>query len=199
MDSSLHQLQMAQIKHRIDALMDLLYGAGVASHHTIIEQINYLMFLRALTKRDDEAIKIDNADKMLFTGTFTKYRWDNLLMLNAEELFTILEKIYRELPAITADSTIALLYRDAHVKIYEKPTLRRLLHEIEKLMTELEADAKQGSKDIFGDMYEYLLSKQAQAGTMGQFRTPRHIIKFITEIVDPAKGETILDPACGTA
>lgn len=199
MESSNKDLQLTQIRHKIDGLMDLLFGAGVASHHTIIEQINYLMFLRALTKRDDEAMKIDNADKLLFTGSFAKYRWDNLLMLNAEDLFTTLEKIYRELPNITPDSTVALLYRDAHVKIYEKPTLRRLLHEIEKLMSELETDAKQGSKDIFGDMYEYLLSKQSQAGTMGQFRTPRHIIRFITEIVDPSKNETILDPACGTA
>ena len=62
----------------------------------------------------------------------------------------------------------------------------------------MDAAAHGGDKDIFGDMYEYLLSKLSSAGTNGQFRTPRHIIDFMVRVVDPKKSETILDPACGT-
>jgi len=187
------------LNKKIDALMDRLFGAGVASHATIIEQINYLMFLRALTSHDDEAKLLNPDHEEIFKGELAKYRWDNLLMLNAEVLFDTLEEAYRKLPELTTDKTVALLFRNAHIKVYDKPTLRVLLHEIEKLVTELDDVARHGSKDIFGDMYEYLLSKLAQAGTNGQFRTPRHIIKFILDVVDPEKGETILDPACGTA
>ncbi|GAC1606589.1 MAG: hypothetical protein NVS3B3_07120 [Aquirhabdus sp.] len=186
------------LHRKIDNLMDRLFGAGVASHATIIEQINYLMFLRALTQHDEEAKLLNPDHDEIFNGELKKYRWDNLLMLNAEVLFDTLEEAYRKLPELTTDKTVALLYRNAHIKIYDKPTLRVLVHEIEKLVTELDAAARHGSKDIFGDMYEYLLSKLAQAGTNGQFRTPRHIIKFMVDVVNPEKGETILDPACGT-
>ncbi len=188
-----------EFKNQVDNLMNILFGAGVASHATIIEQINYLVFLRSLSKKDDSAMILDSSAEKIFSGELAKYHWDNLLVLNAEVLFTPLEEIFRKLPELATDPTIRLLFRDAHVKIFDKPTLRRLVHEIEKMMSELEKEASSGHTDIFGDMYEYLLSKQAQAGTLGQFRTPRHIIKFIVDVIDPNKGETILDPACGTA
>lgn len=192
-------MNYSDFKNQVDNLMNILFGAGVANHSTIIEQINYLVFLRSLSKRDDEAIKLDNADRVLFKGKLSSYKWDNLLMLNAEVLFTTLEELYKRLPELASDTTVKMLYRDAHVKVYDKPTLRRLLHEIEKMMSDLEKEAASGHKDIFGDMYEYLLGKLSQAGTLGSFRTPRHIIKFIVDVIDPSKGETILDPACGTA
>lgn len=188
-----------EFKNQVDNLMNIMFGAGVASHATIIEQINYLVFLRSLSKKDDNAMILDSSAEKIFSGELAKYHWDNLLVLNAEVLFTTLEEIFRKLPELATDQTIRLLFRDAHVKIFDKPTLRRLVHEIEKMMSELEKEASSGHTDIFGDMYEYLLSKQAQAGTLGQFRTPRHIIKFIVDVIDPNKGETILDPACGTA
>ncbi|TSC66351.1 MAG: N-6 DNA methylase [Candidatus Berkelbacteria bacterium Gr01-1014_85] len=179
--------------------MNILWSGGVANHSTIIEQINYLVFLRSLSKKDDHAMRIDPEAERVFQGELSQYHWDNLLVLNAEVLFSTLEDIYRRLPELTTDKTIQLLYRDAHVKVFDKPTLRRLVHEIEQLMSDLEKEATTGRNDIFGDMYEYLLSKLAQAGTLGSFRTPRHIINFIVDVIDPDKGETILDPACGTA
>lgn len=192
-------MNYSDFKNQVDALMNLLWGTGVANHSTIIEQINYLVFLRSLTKKDDAAMKLDENTDTLFKGKLSMYRWDNLLMLNAEALFTTLEEAYKRLPELAQDKTIQLLFRDAHVKVYDKPSIRRLVHEIEKMMADLDKEAAHGHKDVFGDMYEYLLSKLAQAGTLGSFRTPRHIIKFIVDVIDPAKGETILDPACGTA
>jgi len=192
-------MTQSSFKSQVDNLMNILFGGGVANPGTIIEQINYLVFLRAISKKDDHTLKLDPKSERIFSGELSKYHWDNLLMLNAEALFTTLEEIYRKLPELTTDQTIQQLFRDAHVKIFDKPTLRRLVHEIEKMMTALEAEASSGHTDIYGDMYEYLLSKLSQAGTLGQFRTPRHIIKFIVDVIDPQKGETILDPACGTA
>ena len=185
---------------RIDHLMDVLYGSGVSAHHTIIEQINYLMFLRALSKRDEESELLNpEHEDIVLKGELSKYRWDNLLRLNAEALFTTLEEAYKNIPQKSDNSTIRLLYHDAHVKVYNKPTLRTLVHELEELSKELDEIAHEGRHDIFGDMYEYLLSKLSAAGSTGQFRTPRHIIKFMVDVIDPQKGETILDPACGTA
>ncbi len=186
---------------RVDALMDRLYGAGVTSHQTIIEQINYLFFLRELSRRDKELIDIgvDDEDDIIFDGELSRFNWENLTRLNPEALFEALEKCFILIPQSTKDPVVRLLFRNAHVKVYDKPTLRILVHEIDEFAKELESKEQSGRYDIFGDMYEYLLSKLAQAGTNGQFRTPRHIITFILEVLDPQKGETILDPACGTA
>lgn len=192
-------MTQSDFKNQVDNLMNILWGAGVASHATIIEQINYLVFLRSLSKKDDNAMILDSSAERIFNGELKKYHWDNLLILNADELFNTLEEVFRKLPELTTDQTIKLLFRDAHVKIFDKPTLRRLVHEIEKMFFDLEKQSTLGHTDIFGDMYEYLLSKLSQAGTLGSFRTPRHIIKFIVDVIDPKKGETILDPACGTA
>ena len=188
-------------KHRIDALMDILFGAGVSNPQTIIEQLNYLLFLRALSIKDDEAelLGITDESEKIFSGELAKYRWQNLLALNAEDLFKTLEASFDVLQKKSKNPTVKLLFRNAHIKIFDKPTLRRVLHEIEVFAKELDAIAHEGNKDVFGDMYEYLLSKLSSAGTNGQFRTPRHIIDFMVKVVDPKKNETILDPACGTA
>ena len=189
------------LDRKVDHLMDLLFGAGVNSHATIIEQINYLLFLRSLSIRDQELIDlgIEDKDQIVFDGELSEYRWENLLMLNPDSLFIVLEKCYLKINESTTNKTVRLIFRDAHLKIYDKPTVRRLVHEIDKFAKELEVISVKGQKDIFGDMYEYLLSKLSQSGTAGQFRTPRHIIDFIVKILDPEKGETILDPAVGTA
>ena len=141
--------------------------------------------MRSLSKRDDHAMRLDPDAEQVFQGKLAHYHWDSLLVLNAEALFVALEEVYQKLPELTTNKTINLLYRDAHVKVFDKPTLRRLVHEIEQMMRELEEEASSGHTDIFGDMYEYLLGKLAQAGTLGSFRTPRNIIKFVVDVVDP--------------
>jgi type I restriction enzyme M protein len=191
---------IALYKHRIDALMDILFGAGVSNPQTIIEQLNYLLFLRALSIKDDEAelLGITDESEKIFSGELTKYKWQSLMALNPEELYKTLEESYDVLQKTSHNKTVKLLFRNAHVKVSDKPTLRRVLHEIDTFAKELTMVAHEGNKDVFGDMYEYLLSKLASAGTNGQYRTPRHIIDFIVRVVDPKKNERILDPACGT-
>lgn len=89
------------------------------------------------------------------------------------------------------------------VFIIEKPTLLfEAINKIEEIFIEIEKDASEGGhtfQDIQGDVYEMLLSEIAQAGKNGQFRTPRHIIKLMAELVEPQLGHKIADPACGTA
>jgi type I restriction enzyme M protein len=191
----------ANLHKKVDHIMDVFFGAGVASHPTIIEQINYLLFMRALSQNDDDLRKlgIQDAEQIVFDGDLEKYRWDNLLTLNAEQLFIALEDCFRQIPDSTTNKTVRLVFRNAHIKIFDKPTLRTVLHEVDAFAKLMDEGEHAGKRDIFGDTYEYLLSKLSQAGTSGQFRTPRHIIEFLVEVVCPKKGETILDPAVGTA
>lgn len=191
----------ADLHKKVDALMDRFYGAGVASHPTIIEQINYLLFMRALSSKDNEyrQLGITDQDKIVFDGELEKYQWENLLTLNAEDLFVALEDCFRLIPDSTTNKTVRLVFRNAHIKLYDKPSLRLVFHEIDAFARAMDDGEHDGKRDIFGDTYEYLLSKLSQAGTSGQFRTPRHIIDFLVAVVAPQKGETILDPAVGTA
>lgn len=191
----------SNLHKKVDHLMDVFYGAGVASHPTIIEQINYLLFMRALSQRDDELrlLGATNDNEIVFDGELEKYHWDNLLTLNAEALFTALEECFRKIPGSTTNKTVRLVYRNAHIKLFDKPSLRTVLHEIDEFGKAMDESEHEGKRDVFGDTYEYLLSKLAQAGTSGQFRTPRHIIEFIVNVIAPKKGETIIDPAVGTA
>lgn len=191
----------ANLHKKVDHIMDVFFGAGVASHPTIIEQINYLLFMRALSQSDDDLRKIGitDSDQLVFDGELEKYRWDNLLTLNAEQLFVALEDCFRHIPESTTNKTVRLVFRNAHIKLFDKPTLRAVLHEIDAFAKLMDEGEHKGKRDIFGDTYEYLLSKLAQAGTSGQFRTPRHIIEFLVDVVAPKKGETIIDPAVGTA
>ncbi len=186
---------------KVDQIMDVFFGAGVASHPTIIEQINYLLFMRALSQRDDELrlLGVNGANEIVFDGELEKYHWENLLTLNAEALFVALEECFRKIPESTTNKTVRLVFRNAHVKLFDKPSLRTVLHQIDQFAKAMDESEHEGKRDVFGDTYEYLLSKLAQAGTSGQFRTPRHIIEFIVNVVKPQKGETIIDPAVGTA
>ena len=97
-----------------------------------------------------------------------------------------------ELPGLTA--TGKELFRNATLKIYDRPTLRAVVQTIDQM----DLEPHEGH-DLKGDMYEYLLSKLSQSGTNGQFRTPRHIIDLIVQLVDPQPDDRICDPACGTA
>ncbi len=175
--------------------MDILWSGGVNNPMDSIEQLSYLIFLRMLSERDDEIALTDKTYKRVFSGTWTRFAWDNFVTLTGNELFDTLrsaiEKLH-ELPGLS--STGQLLFRNATLKIYERPTLRAVVQGIAAMDL-----SPQNGHDLKGDMYEYLLSKLSQSGTNGQFRTPRHIIDLIVGLVDPQPSRRICDPACGTA
>lgn len=175
--------------------MDILYAGGVNNPMDSIEQCSYLLFLRLLTEKDDTLARLDKKYTRIFSGNWSRYAWGNFVTLAGDNLFNAvrdaIEKLH-ELPGLT--DTGKLLFSRATLKIYDRPTLRAVIQGIH----EMDLAAHDGI-DFKGDMYEYLLSKLAASGTNGQFRTPRHIIDLIVELVNPQPNQLICDPACGTA
>jgi type I restriction enzyme M protein len=183
------------LRQKVDQLMDILYAGGVNNPMDSIEQISYLLFLRLLTERDEQLAQLDKKYKRIFSGNWAQLAWGNFVTLTGDQLFdavrNAIEKLH-ELPGMS--STGKLLFNRATLKIYDRPALRAVVQGIH----EMDLAAHNG-EDLKGDMYEYLLSRLSMSGTNGQFRTPRHIIALIVDLVDPKPGQRICDPACGTA
>ncbi len=183
------------LRQKVDQLMNILYAGGVNNPMDSIEQCSYLLFLRLLTEKDETLATLDKKYTRIFSGKWSRFAWGNFVTLAGDELFdavrNAIESLH-ELPGLT--DTGKLLFSRATLKIYDRPTLRAVVQGIQ----ELDLAAHEGH-DFKGDMYEYLLSKLAASGTNGQFRTPRHIIDLIVELVNPQPGQRICDPACGTA
>jgi type I restriction enzyme M protein len=183
------------LRQKVDQLMDILYAGGVNNPMDSIEQCSYLLFLRLLTEKDETLARLDKKYTRIFSGNWSRYAWGNFVTLAGDNLFNAvrdaIEKLH-ELPGLT--DTGKLLFSRATLKIYDRPTLRAVIQGIH----EMDLAAHDGH-DFKGDMYEYLLSKLAASGTNGQFRTPRHIIDLIVELVNPQPVQRICDPACGTA
>ena len=183
------------IRQRVDRLMDILYSGGVNNPMDSIEQISYLLFIRLLSEKDDVLASLDKKYTRIFSGKWARFAWGNFVTLTGDGLFNsardAIESLH-ELPGLS--ETGKLLFSRATLKIYDRPTLRAVIQEIHNLDL-----AAQEGQDLKGDMYEYLLSKLSMSGTNGQFRTPRHIIDMIVQLVNPQPGQRICDPACGTA
>ncbi len=183
------------LKQRVDQLMNVLWAGGVNNPMDAIEQLSYLIFLRLLSERDEAAAQIERGYEPIFSGEWARLGWGSFVTLTGDGLFDALRAAIERLHALPRlSSTGRELFRNATLKIYDRPTLRMVV----QLVSTLDLSPRNGH-DIKGDMYEYLLSKLSQSGTNGQFRTPRHIIQLIVELVDPKPGERICDPACGTA
>jgi type I restriction enzyme M protein len=183
------------LRREIDQLMNILWAGGVNNPMDSIEQLSYLLFMRLLSERDEQAAQIEPGYTRIFSGDWARYAWGNYVTLTGDELFDTLraaiERLH-ELPGLSR--TGRELFRNATLKIYDRPTLRAVVQGIAELDL-----ARHDGQDLKGDMYEYLLSKLSQSGTNGQFRTPRHIIDLIVALVNPQPGQRICDPACGTA
>lgn len=187
------------LRQKVDQLMNILWAGGVNNPMDSIEQLSYLIFLRLLSERDEQATFIEKGYKRIFSDEWAKYAWGNFVTLTGQQLFdavrSTIEKLH-ELPGLSATGQI--LFRGSFLKIYDPPTLKAVIETIHQMDL-----APHEGHDLRGDMYEYLLSKLSQSGTNGQFRTPRHIIDLIVALVDPpAVQQVFLFPAirisCGT-
>src|SRR5713101_2309809 len=183
------------LRQKVDQLMNVLWAGGVNNPMDSIEQLSYLIFLRLLSERDEQATHVEKGYQRVFSGEWARFAWGNFVTLTGHDLFDTLraaiEKLH-QLPGLTR--TGQELFRNATLKIYDRPSLRAVV----QIIAEMDLAPPEG-RDLKGDMYEYLLSKLSQSGTNGQFRTPRHIIDLIVTLVDPQPGLRISDPACGTA
>lgn len=131
-------------------------------------------------------------------------RWSHFKWMTSEVMLTHVQmKVFPFLKTLNGDDSSFTHHMKNAVFIISKPTLlSEAMSTIEDIFEEIEKDANEGGQafqDIQGDVYELLLSEIATAGKNGQFRTPRHIIKLIAELIEPQLGHRIADPACGTA
>jgi type I restriction enzyme M protein len=179
-------------KRRIDTARDILVGK-VPDPKSQVEQITIALIYKFMDDMDAEAEELGGRRKF-FTGDFARYGWAKLMRsgLGGHETLAL----YGEgITKMTENPGLPPLFRDifknAYLPYRDPETLKAFL----KIIDEFTYD----HSERLGDAFEYLLSVLGSQGDAGQFRTPRHIIDFVVQIVDPKKGETVLDPACGTA
>ena len=201
-----------ELKNRIDGLWDVFAAGGLVNPLDVIEQITYLMFIHDLDDTDNirakEAVMLGLPHKSIFADVVkigereiegNQLKWSTFHDFPAGKMYsTVQEWVFPFIKNLheDKDSAYSKYMGDAIFKI---PT-PLLLDKIVTILDDIYAQMAQiKDSDIRGDVYEYLLSKIAQSGLNGQFRTPRHIIRMMVELMDPAADEVICDPACGTA
>jgi type I restriction enzyme M protein len=179
-------------KRRIDTARDILVGK-VPDPKSQVEQITIALIYKFMDDMDAESEELGGKRKF-FTKEFARYGWAKLMApsLGGHEMLGLYGEGISKMPE---NPGIPPLFRDifknAYLPYRDPETLKSFL----KIINEFSYD----HSEKLGDAYEYLLSILGSQGAAGQFRTPRHIIDFMVEVIAPRKGETILDPACGTA
>ncbi len=180
-------------KKRIDDCRDVLVGK-VPDPKSQIEQITLALIYKFMDDMDRDAVEKLKGKAKFFTGDYEKYGWRKLFdpSLGGDEML----RLYSEaLEKLNINPNIPELFRNifknAYLPYRDPSTLKLFL----KYINEFEYS----HSEKLGDAFEYLLSVMGSQGDAGQFRTPRHIIDFVTACVNPQKNETVLDPACGTA
>ncbi len=196
----------ATLKSSIGRLWDKFWSGGISNPLTAIEQISYLLFMKRLDeldikKRHDSEFT-GEAYESIFEGDNEQLRWSHFRQMEGGEmLLHIQTKVFPFLKTLGTEESHFAKHMENAVFIISKPSLLveavSIIDEIFEEISRQESNG-QGFQDTQGDLYEYLLSEITSAGKLGQFRTPRHIIQLICELVDPKLGDTICDPACGT-
>lgn len=192
-----------ELKGRINKLWEEFWTGGVTNPLTVIEQISFLMFARMLditeTRNEKKAARTGKPFKRVFAEDQQALRWSHFKQEGAEKMLKrVRDEVFPHFKSIaevdTADgtqrTTFKEYFKDAQLMIQKPSLLVSAVNMIDALPL-TEGDTK-------GDLYEYLLSKLTTAGINGQFRTPRHIIRLMVEILDPKPTEKVVDPACGT-
>lgn len=201
-----------ELKNKIDSLWDIFAAGGLVNPLDVIEQITYLMFIHDLDDTDNlrakEAAMLGLPYQSIFAdevqvGDRTidgqQLKWSVFHDFPAGKMYSVMQEwVFPFIKNLHGDknSAYSKYMDDAIFKLPTPLLLSKVvdaLDEIYRLMNESQA------VDVRGDTYEYLLSKIAQSGLNGQFRTPRHIIRMMVELMDPKADDVICDPACGTS
>ncbi len=183
----------ATTKKNIDDCRDVLVGK-VPDPKSQIEQITLALIYKFMDDMDKEAVEKFKGKAKFFTGEYAKYGWRKLFdpSLSGADMLALYSDALEKL---NTNPNIPELFRNifknAYLPYRDPSTLKLFL----KYINEFEYS----HSEKLGDAFEYLLSVMGSQGDAGQFRTPRHIIDFVTACVNPQKNETVLDPACGTA
>lgn len=205
-----------ELKSKIDSLWDTFAAGGLTNPLNVIEQITYLMFIKDLDDLDNKKKKDNlllglNDYKSIYDG---KVQVDDDLVVNGDELrwstfkdfapdkmFTVVQtEVFPFIKNLKngEDSSFARHMKDAAFLIPTPGLLSKVVESLDEIYRLMDADVSKRA-DIRGDVYEYLLGKLSTAGRNGQFRTPRHIIKMMVELMNPQADDKIADPAAGTA
>lgn len=193
------------LRSKIDSLWDKFWSGGIANPLTAVEQISYLLFMRRLDAMDQKRKEDAEWLKQKYHSFFPKsdLRWSYFRHLPGEEMLShVRDKVFPFIKSLgKEDQPFARYMQDAVFIIPKAPLLVEAVAIIDEIFNELEREKKEEGhsfQDTQGDLYEYLLSEISMAGKNGQFRTPRHIIQMICNLVNPKLGDKICDPACGT-
>lgn len=199
-------------KNQIDSIWDAFWSAGLTSSIAVLEQMTYLFFIKML----DDSQQKREANAQLLGGTlqdpifkmgevwknpeteqtvpYEHLRWSYLKSISPTQLFNLIRNdVFVFIKTLSAgkDSAFSRYMANAIFMIPNERTLTKIIDGIDNLdMTD---------KDTMGDVYEYILGKMAASGTNGQFRTPRHIIRLMVQLMQPTLEDTICDPAMGSA
>ena len=201
-----------ELKNKIDTLWDIFAAGGIVNPLDVIEQITYLMFIRDLDDADNLQAKEATMLGLPYQSIFTEevqvgdrtidgqqLKWSVFHDFPAAKMYSVMQEwVFPFIKNLHGDknSAYSKYMDDAIFKLPTPLLLSKVvdaLDEIYNLMNESQA------ADVRGDTYEYLLCKTSQSGLIGQFRTPRHIIRMMVELMDPKADDVICDPACGTS
>ncbi len=192
----------SDIRQKLDKITDTMWSGGLANPITYVEQLSYLLYLKLLDEAENqhtqaELLGITLDRPTLFPAQAKRYRWsewrfksgNDLLDFVADEVFPYMSSLVREAPSV------ATFFADARFQFEDANVFKEVVDILDTFQF-----AKMGP-DVKGDIFEYqLLKLQNQAKSdLGQFRTPRQLRQFMVQLVDPDIGDTIYDPACGTA
>ena len=201
-----------ELKNKIDSLWEIFWTGGLTNPLDVIEQMTYLMFIHDLDETDNtrakESAMLGLPHNSIFAGEVqigdrvvegSQLKWSVFRDYPAERMYAVVQEMV--FPFIknlhnSKESAYSKYMDDAIFKLPTPLMLSKVVDAMDELYAQME---KLKETDARGDVYEYLLSKLATAGVNGQFRTPRHIIKMMVEMMDPKADDMICDPSCGTA
>jgi type I restriction enzyme M protein len=193
-----------ELRNQIDSIWNDFWAGGLANPLQVIEQITYLIFIKRLDERQEleerkaTTLGVPIERRIFPEGNdergepYANLRWSRLKNFAGPEMFRMVdEHVFPFMRTLNAEGTsYARHMRDARFQIPGPALLAKVVDKLDKL--------DMGDRDTKGDVYEYMLAKIASAGQNGQFRTPRHIIALMVELVQPKPEDVICDPACGT-
>ena len=195
-------MMTGELRNKIDALWEMFWTGGVVNPLDVVEQMTYLMFIHDLDEVDVRKARSSLMLELPYTSMFdghNNYRWSVLRDLPAEKMYELMQtEIFPFMKNLhgSKESAYSQYMGDAIFKIPTPQLLSKIVDALDTIYIDM---AKSMEADTKGDVYEYLLSKLSTAGVNGQFRTPRHIIRMMVELLDPKPDDTICDPACGTS
>lgn len=201
-----------ELKNKIDSIWEVFWTGGLTNPLDVIEQMTYLMFIHDLDGSDNlrakEAAMLGLPYASIFadevrigdrTIAGNQLKWSIFHDFPATKMYSVVQEwVFPFIKNLHGDkdSAYARYMGDAIFKIPTPLMLDKIVTSMDTMYDQM---AQVKSSDIRGDVYEYLLSKLSTAGVNGQFRTPRHIIRMMVDLMEPAPDEVICDPACGTS